>query len=125
MALPVCLGPLRLCERFVLVGDQYQLPPLFGQARATKEPEASLFQYLSQIHPESIVSLTEQYRMNDDIMSLTNHLVYDGRLKCGSAEVAKRRLDLPTRDQWFQESHSSIIACDGISCWQSQFMDPE
>ena len=28
ITLPMCLGPLRLAETFVLVGDQYQLPPL-------------------------------------------------------------------------------------------------
>jgi DNA replication ATP-dependent helicase Dna2 len=28
ITLPVCLGPLRYADRFVLVGDHYQLPPL-------------------------------------------------------------------------------------------------
>lgn len=28
ITLPVCLGPLRLAETFVLVGDHFQLPPL-------------------------------------------------------------------------------------------------
>jgi hypothetical protein len=28
ITLPTCLGPLRFAEKFVLVGDHYQLPPL-------------------------------------------------------------------------------------------------
>jgi DNA replication ATP-dependent helicase Dna2 len=30
ITLPTCLGPLRFAEKFVLVGDHYQLPPLVG-----------------------------------------------------------------------------------------------
>lgn len=28
VTLPTCIGPLRLADRFILVGDQFQLPPL-------------------------------------------------------------------------------------------------
>lgn len=28
ITLPVCVGPLQYADRFVLVGDQYQLPPI-------------------------------------------------------------------------------------------------
>ena len=28
ITLPTCLGPLRSAEKFVLVGDHFQLPPL-------------------------------------------------------------------------------------------------
>lgn len=28
ITLPTCLGPLRYAEKFVLVGDHFQLPPL-------------------------------------------------------------------------------------------------
>lgn len=28
ITLPTCLGPLRFAEKFVLVGDHFQLPPL-------------------------------------------------------------------------------------------------
>lgn len=30
ITLPTCLGPVRFAERFVLVGDHFQLPPLVG-----------------------------------------------------------------------------------------------
>jgi DNA replication ATP-dependent helicase Dna2 len=35
--------------------------------------------------------------MNEDIMLLSNTLVYDGLLKCGNQAVAKRVLQIPKR----------------------------
>lgn len=39
-----------------------------------------------------MTSLTFQYRMNEDIMALSNKLIYEGRLKCGNEEVARQAL---------------------------------
>lgn len=92
----VCLGPLRFCERFVLVGDHYQLPPLVRHPEAKEAGmDVSLFRRLSDAHPETVVRLESQYRMCRDIMHLANSLIYDHRLKCGSSAVAARRLQLP------------------------------
>ena len=38
--------------------------------------------------------LRTQYRMAGGIMSLANHLVYNGQLRCASAEVARAVLPL-------------------------------
>ena len=32
ITLPTCLGPLRYADKFVLVGDHFQLPPLVSHA---------------------------------------------------------------------------------------------
>lgn len=99
LTLPSCLGPLRFADRFVLVGDHFQLSPLI------KNPEAqsggldqSLFKILCEKHPQAVVNLTHQYRMNEDIMLLSNGLIYNGQLKCGSEEVRKRALKIPRRN---------------------------
>lgn len=95
ITLPVCLGPLRFASQFVLVGDHFQLPPVIRNEEARRKGlETSLFKYLSERHPESMVSLKLQYRMNAEIMSLSNSLIYDGRLKCASAEVSCARMKL-------------------------------
>ena len=61
---------------FVLVGDHYQLPPLVVSNDARKGGmDVSLFKRLAETHPDAMLWLDEQYRMNDDIMSLANHLV--------------------------------------------------
>ncbi|GBG86492.1 hypothetical protein CBR_g41486 [Chara braunii] len=94
--LPVCLGPLRCCEKFVLVGDHNQLPPLVRSMEAKEGGLAdSLFRLLSESHPEAVATLDCQYRMSEDIMLLSNKLVYDMRLRCGSPDVAKAMLHLP------------------------------
>lgn len=57
--------------------------------------ETSLFRLLHEAHPEASVSLAHQYRMNADIMSLSNALVYDGGLHCGDVRVATQTLNVP------------------------------
>ena len=97
ITLPVCIGPLRAAETFILVGDHYQLPPVVQNQEAREKGFAtSLFKLLSDAHPNSVVSLEYQYRMNEDIMSLSNELIYSHRLKCGSDAVAKRQLKVDT-----------------------------
>ncbi|KAF4610251.1 hypothetical protein D9613_010517 [Agrocybe pediades] len=116
ITLPTCLGPLRFADTFILVGDHYQLPPL------VKNPEAralgldvSLFKLLSEAHPEAVVDLRDQYRMNEEIMMLSNRLIYGERLRCGSEEVRKRVLSLPRREV-LGEMH-------GERCWLKRLAD--
>jgi DNA replication ATP-dependent helicase Dna2 len=104
ITLPVCLGPLRYADRFVLVGDHYQLPPLVRNSEALKGGlDVSLFKLLSETHPQGLTLLKHQYRMNEDIMLLSNSLVYDGLLKCGNESVANRVLQIPYRNQLASE----------------------
>lgn len=96
VSMPLSLGPLRFCDKFVLVGDHYQLPPLVTHPNALvkKGLSQSLFETLAQAHPQSVTELTYQYRMCEDIMSLSNQLIYDNRLKCGSEKVVGRKLQI-------------------------------
>ena len=76
--------------------------------------DVSLFKMLSDACPQAVTDLSMQYRMNDDIMTLSNKLVYDGRLKCDSEEVAKQTLVLPNME--CGESHR------GTACWIQDLM---
>ncbi|KAH1253801.1 DNA replication ATP-dependent helicase/nuclease dna2 [Glycine max] len=71
--IPVSLGPLTFASTFVLVGDHYQLPPL---AR------------FSEAHLEAISALQSQ-----EILDLSNALIYGDRLRCGSFEAANAKLE--------------------------------
>lgn len=95
VSMPVCLGPLGFCDKFILVGDHYQLPPLVVNPEARAGLSRSLFKTLSEMYPESVVDLTHQYRMCSDIMLLSNTIIYEGRLKCGSEQVANQFLEIP------------------------------
>lgn len=99
VTLPIVLGPISFCDKFVLVGDHYQLPPLVLHPEAKMGGlDQSLFKILSDEHPSSVIELTHQYRMCSDIMSLSNELIYNGRLKCGSEAVANQQLKIPHLD---------------------------
>ena len=59
----------------------------------------SLFKRLVENHPEAVVCLSVQYRMNADILSICNHLIYEHRLECGNEEVASARIHLKSIDK--------------------------
>lgn len=136
ITLPVCLGPIRLARTFILVGDHNQLPPLVQNEEArTGGLDISLFKLLSDVHPGSVVYLEHQYRMCEDVMALSNNLIYDGRLKCGSQAVATRRIEIPDMDGLKNHHYSSSTLsrsqksiCLGSTrgkCWIRDLLDPD
>ncbi|KAJ5823300.1 hypothetical protein N7447_005640 [Penicillium robsamsonii] len=137
ITLPVCLGPIRMARTFILVGDHYQLPPLV-QNKAAQEGglDVSLFKLLSDAQPNSVVNLEHQYRMCEEIMSLSNTLIYSGRLKCGTPQVAARSLVIPNinalakfhvEDFSHAPSQSQPEICPGTPsspCWLQDLLTP-
>ncbi|XP_063396497.1 DNA replication ATP-dependent helicase/nuclease DNA2-like isoform X1 [Mytilus trossulus] len=93
--LPACLGPLFCADKFVLVGDPKQLPPVM-QSREARGlgMDLSLFDKLDGVGGTCELNL--QYRMNRQIMALSNVLVYDGLLQCGCDAVASGQLEMDT-----------------------------
>lgn len=134
ITLPVCLGPIRMARSFILVGDHYQLPPLVQSKAAQKGGlDVSLFKLLSDNQPDSVVNLEHQYRMCADVMLLSNTLIYSGRLKCGTPEVAARCLEIPNISALKQfhsdtsDSHGHQGSCQGPDhgpCWLQDLLAP-
>jgi DNA replication ATP-dependent helicase Dna2 len=133
ITLPVCLGPIRMSQKFVLVGDHYQLPPLVQNKEAMEGGlDVSLFKLLCEAHPQAVVNLEHQYRMCVEVMSLSNAFIYSGRLKCGTSNVASRRLTLPKPSglqAQHRQAHAGAIAnCVGPTsgnCWLSRSLSPD
>jgi DNA replication ATP-dependent helicase Dna2 len=135
ITLPVCLGPIRMAQKFILVGDHYQLPPLVQNKEAMEGGlDVSLFKLLCETHPQAVVSLEHQYRMCADVMLLSNTFIYSGRLKCGTPSVASRKLALPkpTGLSSYHKSHSPRPTaqnfCSGPespNCWLSRSLSPD
>ncbi|CAD0089321.1 unnamed protein product [Aureobasidium vineae] len=135
ITLPVCLGPIRMANTFVLVGDHYQLPPLVQNREAQEGGlDISLFKLLSDRHPESVVNLEHQYRMCEEVQLLSKTLIYSGRLKCGNEAVASRTLKIPTPDgimryhsepqgSWSLDRNLCLGPAQG-SCWISDLLSP-
>jgi len=53
-----------------------------------------LFERLLDKHSQTCVHLTTQYRMNEQVMSLSNICMYNNLMKTANAEVANKRLKL-------------------------------
>lgn len=88
----------------------------------------SLFRLLSEAHPEAVVDLRFQYRMNKEIMTLSNKLIYHDRLRCGNEEVANRRLKLGNRDflKRLHRSNKGKLCGDNMDkkgCWLEKLAD--
>ncbi|KAF9401051.1 Tripartite DNA replication factor [Mortierella sp. AD011] len=122
-----------------------------GIGEYVKNPEAkkdgfdlSLFKLLSDQHPEAVTSLTQQYRMNKDIMLLSNTLVYQNRLKCATDQVASKALDIPDMENFRRYCHTggslstsqggggslaSPVICRANPseqfCWLERVLDPK
>jgi len=101
LTVPDALAALRLAGRFVLVGDDKQLPPVV-QSKAAAEIEhglsTTLFsllgERLSASGGEGRVLLSAQYRMNEDICRFPSDEWYGGLLHAGNEGIAHGRLHL-------------------------------
>jgi DNA replication ATP-dependent helicase Dna2 len=123
LTVPAILGALRFAKRFILVGDEKQLPPLvLSKEAAEKGLINSLFSILKRLdndytnhHPyavSSCVSLRIQYRMNQPICEFASKTFYEGEL-IPHQSVANNVLE-PTREKpgSFTETPSITKAID-------------
>lgn len=94
LTVPALLGPLRFARRFILVGDERQLPPLvMSEAAAERGLKRSLFMRLLDAHGErASVALRAQYRMHPDICAFPSRTFYDGAL-VAAGEAREALLD--------------------------------
>ena len=84
---PLSLGLTLRSRRFVLIGDDRQLPPVVR----TRELAYSMFERLKREvecsgNDTNLTLLDTQYRMHPQIMSLSNRLFYEGRLRSGVSQ---------------------------------------
>jgi len=76
---PLALGPVLVSDKFVMIGDFYQLNPLVKSPLAERKGlNISLFERLCRAHPQDVNILKKQYRMNRDILELSNSIIYNG-----------------------------------------------
>jgi len=118
LTVPALLGALRFARRFILVGDEQQLPPLVLSKEAAQEGLAdSLFAQLKRAdhdymknHPEAVsacVSLWTQYRMNARIAHFASRVFYDDKLRHGDNNRAIA-LQVPSVGTWLRTEHAVI-----------------
>jgi DNA replication ATP-dependent helicase/nuclease Dna2 len=119
LTIPAILGALRFAKRFILVGDQKQLPPLvLSKESANAGLAESLFSRLKhkdkdymkeEIHSvSSCISLKVQYRMNKWISHFASRVFYDGQL-LPHASVANTLLEVATARPTLRAETPSIV----------------
>ncbi len=94
---PALLGALRFARRFILVGDERQLPPLVMSAEAGAAGLGrSLFaELLARWGEQASVALRRQYRMHPAICGFASETFYEGKLVAeGQARTATLALRL-------------------------------
>ena len=84
-------------NKFILVGDHKQLPPVIQNQAAKKSGlSKSLFERLIDMNLENrddvLVTLEEQYRMNSNIMKYSSSNFYDFKLKAFE-KIANQKLE--------------------------------
>ncbi len=89
---PACWIPILKSQKVVLAGDHCQLSPTIKSGEAAKKGLATtLLEKCVSLHPESVVLLEEQYRMNESIMGYSSGVFYENKLKA-NASVAHHLL---------------------------------
>jgi DNA replication ATP-dependent helicase Dna2 len=86
---PGTLAAAALADRFVLVGDHHQLPPV---VQSEADLHTSLFERLTETYPEAGTLLDRQYRMAQRIQAFPSEEFYDGQLRPATGEVAGQRI---------------------------------
>ncbi|MFW6382940.1 MAG: AAA domain-containing protein, partial [Haloferacaceae archaeon] len=87
---PGTLAAINRADRFVLVGDHQQLPPV---VRAENGLRTSLFERLIDAHPDASVMLDRQYRMAQRIQAFSSAEFYDGALRPANGTVAAQSIE--------------------------------
>ena len=109
---PGTLAAVALADRFVLVGDHNQLPPV---VRAENDLQASLFERLIETYPDAGTLLDRQYRMAQRIQAFPSEEFYGGQLRPATGAVAGQRLaDLPgvSRDALPERLRDGVVFVD-------------
>jgi len=95
---PACWIPILKSQKVILAGDHQQLPPTIKSDNAARGGlNITLLEKCIALHPNAVVLLDEQYRMNQNIMQFSSKEFYGGKLRAHSS-VASELLfedDLP------------------------------
>lgn len=95
------LIPLRHAKRWILIGDQKQLPPTILSEEARRlGMDQSLFDRLIDVAKANKARLAIQYRMNEELMALCNDRYYDGDLRAGQKNAKWCVSDLEHVNEW-------------------------
>jgi len=94
---PACWIPVLKAKKIILAGDHCQLPPTIKSDKAAKEGlNNTLLEKNIKLHPEAVVLLEEQYRMNEIIMGYSSKVFYEDKLRAHASVAGHLLFDADT-----------------------------
>lgn len=79
---PACWIPILKAQKVILAGDHLQLSPTVKSSLAAQGGlSTTLLEKCIALHPQVVVLLDEQYRMNEAIMTYSSQVFYQDQLK--------------------------------------------
>ncbi|WP_026995892.1 AAA domain-containing protein [Flectobacillus major] len=79
---PACWIPMLKAQKVILAGDHCQLSPTIKSTEAARKGlSKTLLEKCVELHPEAVILLQEQYRMNEQIMGYSSSVFYHNKLK--------------------------------------------
>lgn len=110
---PAAWIPITLCERIVLAGDPFQLPPTVRSKDAqAKGLDKTLLEKAMQRLPQAHL-LNVQYRMNQTIMGFSNQWFYNNQLQADDGVA-----------NWSLPDNAAIEFIDTAGCGFEEQMEP-
>ena len=108
---PLALIPILYSQKFIMLGDYYQLNPVIKSYEADKKGMSiSMFRKLCERHPYKVMILRESYNMNEVIASLSNTIAYKGLIRHANPDIKgmslEFELDVPAAYPWLKELKS-------------------
>lgn len=101
---PACWIPILKAQKVVLAGDHCQLSPTVKSNEAAKNGlSTTLLEKCVALHPEAVVLLEEQYRMNEMIMGYSSSIFYQDKLRAHGS-VAQHLLFLEDKPLAFVDT---------------------
>lgn len=92
---PACWIPILKAKRVILAGDHFQLPPTIKSKEASEGGlGTTLLEKCAQLHPDSVILLEEQYRMNELIMRYSSSYFYNNLLHAHASVAHQKLFDL-------------------------------
>ncbi|KIO77155.1 DNA helicase [Pedobacter lusitanus] len=89
---PACWIPVLKAKKVIFAGDHCQLSPTIkSNAAARNGLSTTLLEKCVNLHPDAVVLLEEQYRMNELIMGYSSKVFYENKMKAHDS-VANRVL---------------------------------
>lgn len=117
---PMVWIPLLKCERLILSGDHFQLPPVVKSLEAKKGGLDQTLLDRCMEYKDAVVLLNRQYRMSTAIMGFSNAFFYKGELMADESVAANKLLH--DADSYLSKSIEFI---DTAGCSFDEIQNPE